>query len=65
MSVDADEDARLKSFNKSDTYHMKKPVETRSIENLWQYVFLKRRDKQLQKIGQKCGIQVESLGKLW
>ena len=55
--------AMLRSFNKGATYYMKKPVETRSRKNLWQYVFLNRRDKQLQKIGQKGSIQVESLGK--
>ncbi|XP_059599029.1 two-component response regulator ARR2-like [Vitis vinifera] len=62
MSADAEEDAMLRSLNKGATYYMMKPVEMGSIKNLWQYVFLNRRDKQLQKTGQKGGVQVESLG---
>ena len=40
-------------------YYMIKPVEKRSLKNLWQYVFLNRREKQKTR---KKNLRAESLG---
>lgn len=63
MSAEADENAMLKSLNNGAMYFMMKPVEKASLKNLWQYVFLSRRDKMLRKNGQRgTVIRAESLG---
>ena len=59
MSADADEDAMMRSLNKGAIYYMDKPVEKGNLKNLWQYVFLNRREKR--KNRQK-NLRAESLG---
>lgn len=62
MSADSNEDAMLTSLKKGAVCRLVKPIAIESMRDLWQYVFLKRKEKQLQPTGQKSDLPVESIG---